>query len=82
MRSIYDEAVSETIPVNTAIYNKAEKIALLEQCNYDLQAIEMKIREHTPTNTSIRRKMEPYRVLLRSIQNTETSPINLREFIA
>lgn len=80
--SIYDEAVSETIPVNTAIYNKAEKLALLEQCDYDLQAVEMKIREHTPTNTSIRRKMEPYRVLLQSIQNTETSPMNIREFIA
>ncbi len=80
--AIYDEAVSETIPVNTSIYNKAEKLALLEQCDYDLQAVEMKIRKHTPTNTSIRRKMEPYRVLLQSIHTTETSPMNLREFIA
>ena len=60
----------------------AEKMALLEQCNYDLQAVEMKIREHTPTNTSIRRKMEPFRILLQSIRNTETNPMNLREFIA
>lgn len=80
--AVYDEAVSETTPVNTAVYNKAEKIALLEQCNYDLQAVEMKIREHTPTNTSIRRKMEPYRQLLQSIQNTKASPMNLRELIA
>lgn len=80
--AIYDEAIVETIPVNTAIYNKAEKLALLEQCNYDLQAVEMKIREHTTTNTSIRRKMEPYRVLLQSIQTAETRPMNLREFIA
>ena len=80
--AIYDEAIAETTPVNTAIYNKAEKIALLEQCNYDLQAVEMKIREHTNTNTSIRRKMEPYRILLQSIRNTETKPMNLREFIA
>lgn len=80
--AIYDEAISETVPVNNSIYNKAEKLALLEQCNYDLQAVEMKIREHTPTNTSIRRKMEPYRVLLQSIQTAESSPMNLREFIA
>ena len=80
--AIYDESIAETTPVNNAVYNKTEKMALLEQCNYDLQAVEMKIREHTSKNTSIRRKMEPYRVLLQSIQNTETSPINLREFIA
>ena len=79
--SIYDEAVSETIPVNTSIYNKAEKLALLEQCDYDLQAVEMKIREHTPKNTSIRRKMEPYRQLLHSIQNNEIKPMNLRQYI-
>lgn len=80
--AIYDEAVSETIPVNNTVYNKTEKMALLEQCNYDLQAVEMKIREHTTTNTSIRRKMEPYRVLLQSIQTAETRPMNLREYIA
>ena len=80
--AIYDESIAETIPVSNAIYNKTEKMALLEQCNYDLQAVEMKIREHTPTNTSIRRKMEPFRILLQSIRNTETNPMNLREFIA
>lgn len=79
--AIYDEAIVETIPVNTAIYNKAEKLALLEQCNYDLQAVEMKIREHTPKSTSIRRKMEPYRLLLQPIQNTEVKPMNLRQYI-
>lgn len=78
---IYDESIAEIIPVNNAIYNKAEKLALLEQCNYDLQAVEMKIREHTNTNTSIRRKMEPYRQLLQSIQNTEAKPMNLRQYI-
>ena len=80
--AIYDESIAETIPVSNAIYNKTEKMALLEQCNYDLQAVEMKIREHTPTNTAIRRKMEPFRILLQSIRNTETNPMNLREFIA
>ena len=80
--AIYDDSIAETIPVSNAIYNKTEKMALLEQCNYDLQAVEMKIREHTPTNTSIRRKMEPFRILLQSIRNTETNPMNLREFIA
>lgn len=79
---IYDEALTETIPTTDRIYNKTEKLALLEQCKYDLQAVEMKIRENTPKNSSIRRKMEPYRVLLQYIQNTETIPMNLREFIA
>lgn len=79
--AIYDEAIAETIPVNYAIYNKTEKVALLEQCDYDLHAVEMKIREHAPKNTSIRRKMEPYRLLLQSIQNTETNPMSLRQYI-
>jgi hypothetical protein len=80
--AIYDESIKETTPVNNAVYNKTEKMALLEQCNYDLQAVEMKIREHTSKNTSIRRKMEPYKQLLQSIQYPETSPMNLRELIA
>ncbi len=78
---IYDESIAETIPVSNAIYNKAEKLALLEQCNYDLQAVEMKIREHTPKNSSIRRKMEPYRQLLQSIQNAAQNTMNLRQYI-
>lgn len=81
LMEIYEESIAETTPVSNAIYNKAEKLALLEQCNYDLQAVEMKIREHTPKNTSIRRKMEPYRQLLQTIQNAEQNTMNLRQYI-
>lgn len=79
--TIYDEAITETTPINTAVYNKAEKMALLEQCNYDLQAVELRIRELTPNNTSIRRKMEPYRLLLQSVQSTEVEEVNIRDLI-
>lgn len=78
---VYDEAITETIPINGAVYNKAEKLALLEQCNYDLQAVEMRVREHTSKNTSIRRKMEPYRMLLQSVRTAEVKPMNIRKLI-
>ena len=65
---IWDEAIAETTSSSTRIYNKTEKLALLQQCNYDLQAVEMRIRENTPKTSSIRRKMEPYKKLLQDIQ--------------
>ena len=79
---VYDEAITETITTTDKIYNKTEKLALLEQCEYDLQAVEMKIREHTSKNTSIRRKMEPYRMLLQSVRTAEVKPMNIRKLIA
>lgn len=79
--SIWDEAINETTPVNVEVYNKTEKLALLKQCNFDLQAVEMKIREHTPKTSSIRRKMEPYRQLLQSINSDEVQPMNIRELL-
>lgn len=79
---VYDEAIAETITTTDKIYNKTEKLALLEQCNYDLQAVEMRIREHTSKNTSIRRKMEPYRMLLQSVRTADVKPMNIRKLIA
>ena len=79
---VYDEAITETITTTDKIYNKTEKLALLEQCEYDLQAVEMRIREHTSKNTSIRRKMEPYRMLLQSVRTAEVKPMNIRKLIA
>lgn len=64
---IFDLAIDEVIVPNTVCYNKTEKLALLQQCNYDLQAVEMYIRENSPMTSSIRRKMEPYRKLLQEI---------------
>lgn len=78
---IWDEAIAETAPIKAEIYNRTEKIALLEQCNFDLCAVEMKIREHTPKTSSIRRKMEPYRQLLQSLKSYEVKPMNIRELI-
>lgn len=78
---IWDQAIAETTPIKAKIYNRAEKIALLEQCGYDLQAVEMKLREHTPKTSSIRRKLEPYRLLLQSLKSDEVKPMNIRKLI-
>jgi hypothetical protein len=65
---IFDLAIDEVIVPDAVCYNKTEKLALLQQCNYDLQAVEMRIRENTPKTSSIRRKMEPYKKLLHEIR--------------
>lgn len=64
---LYDQAIDESSSIPKTIYNKTEKYALLERYNYDLQAVEMVLREHTHSNTNIRRKMEPYRKLLEEV---------------
>lgn len=65
---IFDLAIDEVVVPDAVCYNKSEKLALLQQCNYDLQAVEMRIRENSPKTSSIRRKMEPYRKLLQEIE--------------
>lgn len=83
---IFDEAIKETSSDRSVVvsksYNQAEKIALLEQCNYDFQAVEMRLREITPKNTSIRRKMESYKKLLQGIQDSKSNMMNIRNLIA
>lgn len=78
---IWDEAIAESTIANTEIYNRIEKMALLEQCNFDLQAVEMKLRANSPKNTSIRRKMMPYIQLLQSLQKDDVEQINIRNLI-
>lgn len=78
---IWDESINETTPANIEVYNKADKIAMLEQCGYDLQAVEMKIRESSPKNTSIKRKMKPYKQLLQTLKADEGKQMNIRELI-
>ena len=65
---IFDLAIDEVVVTDAATNNKADKLALLQQCSYNLQAVEMRIRESSPKTSSIRRKMEPYRKLLQEIQ--------------
>lgn len=81
---IFDLAITEK-PIYSSqlnIYNKTEKLALLEQCNFDLQAVEMRLRAITPKNSSIKRKMEPYRQLLNEIKKPDVGTINLRSLLA
>ena len=82
----FDEAINESSSCQNVevcgVYNQAEKVALLEQCNYNLPAIEMRLREITPKNTSIRRKMESYKKLLQGIQDSKSDMMNIRNLIA
>lgn len=77
----WDEAICETSPTSAEVYNKTEKMALLEKCGYDLQAVEMRLREVTPKTSSIKRKMEPYRQLLQSLQSDDYKPMNIRKLL-
>ena len=78
---MYDLAINENCISTSTIYNKPDKLALLEQCNYDLQAVEMRLRAATPRTSSISRKMEPYRKLLQDIQTSGQPPMNIRDLI-
>lgn len=78
--TVYDLAINEDRTSTTTVYGKPDKLALLEQCNYDLQAVEMRLRATTQRTSSIGRKMEPYRTLLHEIQNGD-EPMNIRNLI-
>lgn len=47
---------------------------LLRECDFNLDKVEVKIRSLTGKNTSIKRRMRPYRVLLSSLQESEGQP--------
>lgn len=79
--TVFDLIFNEDKIKTTTVYNKLDKLALLELCDYDLQAVEMRIRATMPRNSSISRKMEPYRKLLQDIQASEITPMNIRNLI-
>ncbi len=79
--TIFDLAINEQINSTSVTYGKPDKLAMLQQCGYDLQAVEMRIRATTPKTTSISRKMEPYRRLLHEIQ-VSGETMNIRDLIA
>lgn len=78
---VFDLAIREDNNSTSIVYGKPDKLALLEQCGYDLQAVEMRLRATTPRTSSISRKMEPYRALLHEIQDGD-EPMNIRNLIA
>lgn len=78
---VFDLAIKENDMTTSTIYNKADKMAFLQKCNYDLQAVEMRIRASKPKTSSISRKMEPYRKLLQDIREAN-KPMNIRNLIA
>lgn len=80
--TVYDLAINEDRTSTTTVYGKPDKLALLEQCGYDLQAVEMRIRATMSKTSSIGRKMEPYRKLLQEIQASGQPPMNIRNLIA
>ena len=80
--SVYDLAINEDRASSTVIYGKPDKLALLQQCGYDLQEVEMRIRATMSKTSSIGRRMEPYRKLLQDIQASDRPPMNIRDLIA
>lgn len=79
---VFDLAINEDRSSTTTVYDKPDKLAFLQQCGYDLQAVEMQIRATMSKTSSIGRRMEPYRKLLQDIQASVQPPMNIRDLIA
>ena len=84
--AVIDEALKYDVPAAT---NKIRSLKdyehelLLKECNYDMVAVEAKVRSLSSKNTSIKRVMQPYRDLYKQIMKVSSkSSINLRLLVA
>lgn len=67
---VYDEATtSNEFTIHHTSMKDYMRELVIKDCNYDLEAIEAKIRSLTPKNTSIKIKMRPFRELVSRMQN-------------
>lgn len=67
---VYDEATtSKEFTIHHTNMKDYMRELVIKDCNYDLEAIEAKIRSLTPKNTSIKLKMQPFRELVSRMQN-------------
>lgn len=78
---LYDAMIDETLPNSPEIYRRTEKLIILRQCDYNLSSVEMKLRECTPPNTSIRRKMKAFKQLWYECEG-KNDTMNIRHLIA
>ncbi len=59
-----------------------ERLTVLRDCNYDLSAVEAKVRAHLSKNTSINRALQPYRELLQQHSDVKYNKTNLRALLS
>lgn len=84
--SVIDEAVKyNNAPVKFGhqTLRDYEHELLLKDCNFDLVAVEAKVRALSSKNTSIKRVMQPYRDLYKQIMSASITPnIDIRMLVA
>ena len=59
-----------------------ERELLIKECGYDLAKVEAKVRALFSRNTSIQRIMTPYRELLKQINPSNDTSLDIRELVA
>ena len=81
--TVVDEAVKYThhrkMPMKLRDY---ERELLIKECGYDLAKVEAKVRALSSRNTSIQRIMTPYRELLKQINPSNDTSLDIRELVA
>lgn len=81
--SVIDEAlVYSDFQESPMTLRDYEHSLLLKECNYDLSAVEAKIRTLVSKNTCIKRVMQPYKEVYAQIQASSCQRLNIRELIA
>jgi len=79
--TLYDKFFYDTITVAKGKKKMAERCALLQKCNYNLQEVEASLREHMNPNDSISRLMRPYRELLAKQELDGLEILNIHDIL-
>ena len=81
--SVVDEAIKyNDCQHRTMTLRDYEHCLLLKECNYDMSAVEAKVRALSATTTSITRVMKVYKDLYSQIQTKSTHNIDIRALVA
>lgn len=77
--SVFDEAVKKiSLPQFKLSLRDYERSLLLKECHYNMVAVEMKLRALIPSNTSIKRTMEPYYDLYQQLHGVSYRNLDVR----
>lgn len=80
---VVNQALKEFVPYKRCeSLRDYERSLLLKECNYDLVAVEAKVRELISKNTLIKRVMQPYVELCQQMQNTSDIGMDVRLLIS
>lgn len=80
--TVYDEAIKQNEVTAYHSDLKEYMMALMiKECHNDLEEVETKVREMTPKNSSIKRKMKPFRDVYSKMQKEASACIDVRSLL-